>query len=51
MISYDYIEKNPVYTDIANGTTVSVCYIEGDQAFIKYNNIYGWLPLSYLELI
>ncbi|MBE6587653.1 MAG: SH3 domain-containing protein [Ruminococcaceae bacterium] len=50
MVSDDYIEKDLVYTDIPNGTTVSVYIIEGDKAFIKYNNIYGWLPLTYLEL-
>ena len=51
MQSYDYAEKDTVYTDIPNGTMVYVYKIEGDRAFVKYNNIYGWCLLEYLELM
>lgn len=50
MISYDYAEDDEIFTDVPNGTTVYVYEIEGDRAFIKYNNIYGWCPGEYLDL-
>lgn len=51
MISYDYIEDDEIFTDVPNGTHVDVYKVEGDRAFIKYNNIYGWCLLEYLELM
>ncbi len=48
MVSEGYAEDDLVYTDIYNGTTVQVYEIDGDTAFIKYNNIYGTCPAKYL---
>ena len=49
MISDGYAEDDLVYTDVANGTVVQVYEIDGDRAYIKYNNILGWCPTKYLE--
>ncbi len=51
MISYDYAEDDEIFTDVPNGATVDVYRVEGDRAFIKYKNIYGWCLLEYLELL
>ncbi len=50
MVSEGYAKDDVVYTDVYNGTVVSVYEIDGDRAFIKYNNIYGWCSKAYLEL-
>jgi len=50
MVSEGYAKDDVVYTDVFNGTVVSVYEIDGDRAFIKYNNIYGWCSKAYLEL-
>ncbi len=50
MESYDYAEKDIVYTDVPNGTMVYVYEIIGDRALIKYNNIYGWCSIEYLDI-
>ena len=51
MISYDYAEDEEIFTDVPNSTVVDVYKVEGDRAYIKYNNIYGWCLIEYLELM
>lgn len=50
MISDVYAEDDEVKVDIPDGTIVNIYILDGDRAFIKYNNIYGWCPVEYLEL-
>ncbi len=46
----NYVADDSFYTIIPNGEMILVYIVEGDRAFVKYNNIYGWCSTKDLEM-